>query len=69
MRFEDRFTEQTINVLELAQTAATELGHANVGTEHILLGIVRDGASVAAQVLSDEGLDEKLIYALIVKSV
>jgi len=69
MRFDHRFTEQAINVLELAQTAASELGHVNIGSEHILLGIVRDGRNAAAQVLYDEGLDEKLIYALIVKNV
>ena len=69
MRFEDRFTEHAKNVLDLAQTAASELGHVNIGSEHIILGIVRDGNGAAAQVLFDEGLDEKLMYALVVKNV
>ena len=69
MRFEDRFTEHAKNILEQAQTAAAELGHANIGSEHILLGIVRDGTSAAAYVLLDEGLDEKLIYALVIKNI
>ena len=68
MRFEDRFTERARNVLELAQNAASDLGHANVGSEHILLGLVRDGGGAAAKVLFDEGLDDKLIYALVVKN-
>jgi hypothetical protein len=35
MRFEDRFTERAKSVLDLAQAAATELGHGYDGSEHI----------------------------------
>ena len=66
--FEDEFSERAKNVLELAKSAASELGHTSVGSEHILLGIVRDGGDTAAKILLDEGLDEKLIYALILKN-
>ena len=69
MRFEDRFTENAKKVLDLAQTAATEMGHANVGSEHILLGLAQDGGAAAAKVMLESGLDDKLIYDLIVKNV
>ena len=69
MRFEDRFTENAKNVLDLAQAAATEMGHTNVGSEHILLGLAQDGGGAAAKVMLDSGLDEKIIYDLIIKNI
>lgn len=39
----DRFTERAKTAIEKAQEAAAELGHSYVGTEHILLGILREG--------------------------
>lgn len=38
-----RFTERAQKVLALAQEEAIRLGHKNIGTEHILLGLVREG--------------------------
>ena len=43
-------------VVEYSVASATELGHADVGTEHLLLGIAREGMSVAGQVLTTFGL-------------
>ena len=40
---EDRFTERAKTALNLAQEAAVELGHGYVGSEHILLGLSREG--------------------------
>ncbi|SDM12417.1 Clp protease N-terminal domain-containing protein, partial [Arthrobacter sp. ok362] len=51
------FTQRAKKVLELALREALGLGHARVGTEHILLGIIRDGEGVAAQVLVKLGAD------------
>ena len=69
MRFEDRFTERAKNAFELAQNAASELGHNYVGSEHILLGLSREGGGVAAKILREAGLESQLIFDLIVKNV
>ena len=69
MRFEDRFTERAKSVLDLAQAAATELGHGYVGSEHILLGLSREGGGVAAKVLRESGLDNRIILDLIDKNI
>lgn len=46
-----RFTERAQKVLALAQEEALRLGHNNIGTEHILLGLVREGEGIAAKAL------------------
>ncbi|CAN2255550.1 ATP-dependent protease ATP-binding subunit ClpC [Bacillus vallismortis] len=51
-----RFTERAQKVLALAQEEALRLGHNNIGTEHILLGLVREGEGIAAKALEALGL-------------
>jgi ATP-dependent Clp protease ATP-binding subunit ClpA len=51
------FTPRVNKVLELASREALQLGHNYIGTEHILLGLVREGEGVAAQVLVKLGAD------------
>jgi ATP-dependent Clp protease ATP-binding subunit ClpA len=51
------FTPRAKKVLELAFRESTQLGHNYIGTEHILLGLVREGSGVAAQVLVKLGAD------------
>jgi hypothetical protein len=51
------FTPRAKKVLELALREALQLGHNYIGTEHILLGLVREGEGVAAQVLVGMGAD------------
>ncbi|MFJ5625184.1 ATP-dependent protease ATP-binding subunit ClpC [Peribacillus loiseleuriae] len=51
-----RFTERAQKVLALAQEEAIRLGHNNIGTEHILLGLVREGEGIAAKALYALGL-------------
>ncbi|MFJ5966098.1 MULTISPECIES: ATP-dependent protease ATP-binding subunit ClpC [unclassified Bacillus (in: firmicutes)] len=51
-----RFTERAQKVLALAQEEAIRLGHKNIGTEHILLGLVREGEGIAAKALEALGL-------------
>src|SRR4249919_3839513 len=51
------FTPRAKNVLELSLREALQLGHNYIGTEHILLGLIRDGEGVAAQVLVKLGAD------------
>jgi ATP-dependent Clp protease ATP-binding subunit ClpA len=51
------FTPRAKKVLELALREALQLGHNYIGTEHILLGLLREGEGVAAQVLVKLGAD------------
>lgn len=51
------FTPRAKTVLELALREALQLGHKYIGTEHILLGLIREGEGVAAQVLVKLGAD------------
>ena len=51
------FTPRAKRVLELSQRESDQLGHHSIGTEHILLGLVREGDGVAAQVLVKLGAD------------
>ena len=51
------FTPRSKRVLELAFDEARRLGHAYIGTEHLLLGLIREGEGVAAQVLHNLGAD------------
>ena len=51
------FTPRAKKVLELSQREAVQLGHNYIGTEHILLGLIREGDGVAAQVLVKLGAD------------
>lgn len=46
-----RFTERSNKVLTMAQEEAVRLGHQNIGTEHILLGLVKEGEGIAAKAL------------------
>jgi Clp amino terminal domain, pathogenicity island component len=52
----DRFTERTRDALALAQDEAKALGHDYIGTEHLLLGILREGEGVAARILRERGM-------------
>ena len=52
------FTPRAKKVLELSLREALQLGHNYIGTEHILLGLIREGQGVAAQVLVKLGADQ-----------
>ena len=51
------FTPRAKKVLELSLREALQLGHNYIGTEHILLGLIREGEGVAAQVMQKLGAD------------
>src|SRR5438445_2880654 len=53
----DKFTERARKVLQLAQEEAQRFNHNYIGTEHLLLGLVREGEGVAAKVLANLGVD------------
>jgi len=72
MRFGDNFTgftTRSIKVFELAQEAAVELGHKEIGSEHILYGLTVEDGGVAARILNSAGLQSRLIFDLIIKLV
>jgi ATP-dependent Clp protease ATP-binding subunit ClpA len=52
----ERFTEQARRVVQLAQDEARTLGHDHVGTEHVLLGLLREADSLAARALGSVGV-------------
>lgn len=51
------FTPRTKRVLEISFKEARTMGHSYIGTEHLLLGIVKEGESVAVRILADLGID------------
>ena len=53
----DKFTERAKKVLVYAQDEATRFNHNYIGTEHLLLGLVREGEGIAAQVLKNLGVE------------
>ncbi len=63
--FNDRFTAKAKNALQAAQDSARELGHNYIGSEHLLIGLLREGSGVAANALSETGItEENIINAL-----
>ncbi|KAI8529278.1 hypothetical protein RHMOL_Rhmol12G0213300 [Rhododendron molle] len=55
----ERFTEKAIKVIMLAQEETKRLGHNNVGTEQLLLGLIGEGTGIAAKVLKSMGINLK----------
>ncbi len=53
----NKFTERAKKVLVFAQDEATRFNHNYIGTEHLLLGLVREGEGIAAQVLTNLGVE------------
>jgi len=56
-----RFTEKAERAITLAQESAMQLGHNYVGTEHLLLGLVKEGSGIAARVLQGQGVTQEKI--------
>ena len=53
----DKFTDRARKVLTLAQDEAQRFNHNYIGTEHLLLGLVREGEGVAARVLENMNVE------------
>jgi len=53
-----RFTEKAEKAITHSQESAMQLGHNYVGTEHLLLGLVREGTGIASRVLQSQGVTE-----------
>ncbi len=65
----DKFTEKAQKVLIFAQEEALSLKHNYIGTEHILLGLIKEGEGVAAQVLKSKGVDLESVRESIIDAV
>ena len=65
---ENKFTPTAEEALQLAQEAAGELGHGYMGTEHLLLGLMREDEGIAHTVLEEAGLTDDLLTEMIRKS-
>ncbi|MBN1991495.1 MAG: ATP-dependent Clp protease ATP-binding subunit [Anaerolineae bacterium] len=65
----DRFTKRARRVLTLAQEEAQRLNHNYIGTEHLLLGLVREENGVAVRVLRDLGVDPRQIRERVERTV
>ncbi|MFO6451901.1 MULTISPECIES: ATP-dependent Clp protease ATP-binding subunit [unclassified Aeromicrobium] len=63
------FTPRAKKVLELSLREALQLGHTYIGTEHILLGLIREGEGVAAQVLVKLGADLNRVRQQVIQLV
>ena len=61
------FTPRAKKVLELSLREALQLGHDYIGTEHILLGLIREGEGVAARVLVSLGADLNLVRQQVIQ--
>jgi ATP-dependent Clp protease ATP-binding subunit ClpC len=61
----ERFTQRARRVLSLAQEEAERLQHNYIGTEHLLLGLMREDGGVAGRVLRDLGLDPRRVEELV----
>ena len=66
---ENRFSPRAQRALELAEQSASELGHSYIGTEHMLLGLLREEEGIAHRVLVEQGLSENMVRQIIVSSV
>ena len=63
------FTPRAKKVLELSLREALQLGHNYIGTEHLLLGLIREGGGVAAQVLEKLGADVPKVRHTVIQSI
>src|SRR5947209_13207182 len=65
----ERFTDRARKVMQLANQEAQRLNHEYIGTEHILLGLVKEGSGVAANVLKNLDIDLRKIRVEVEKLV
>ncbi len=63
--FGDRFTSKAKTAIRLAQESAAELGHNYLGSEHILLGLLKEGSGVANSVLQEAGVTEEAVLRVL----
>ena len=69
MMNENKFTPRAEEALRLSQESAEELGHGYVGSEHLLLGLLREEEGLAHRVLTEYGLTDEMILSVLRRSV
>ncbi|KAB1441048.1 ATP-dependent Clp protease ATP-binding subunit [Candidatus Galacturonibacter soehngenii] len=62
---QDKYTQKAKNALDLAKRTAKQLKHGYIGTEHILVGLLKESTGVAAQVLYNSNIEEDSLLDLI----
>ncbi len=65
----NKYTQRAERAFRLSHEAAAELGHSHVGSEHILMGLLREGSGVAAKALSTAGISAEKVKGIIVESI
>jgi ATP-dependent Clp protease ATP-binding subunit ClpA len=65
----ERFTERARRVVVLAQEEATDLNHSYIGTEHLLLGLMRDADGIAAQALQELEIGQDAVRARVIEII
>ena len=65
MRGSDRFTQRASTAINKAHDAAMRMGHSYVGTEHLLLGIMREGDGLGARILMSDGITEAALTRMV----
>ncbi len=65
----NRFTQRAQNALKLAYQSAEEMGHSYVGSEHMLIGLIREGDGIAARALKQAGIDENSLKEAVLSAV
>ncbi|MDY3746936.1 MAG: ATP-dependent Clp protease ATP-binding subunit [Lachnospiraceae bacterium] len=60
-----KFTESAARAISNAADAAGELGHNYIGTEHILIGLLREREGIASKVLTEHGIEEEKVLDLV----
>jgi ATP-dependent Clp protease ATP-binding subunit ClpA len=63
------FTPRAKKVLELSLREALALRHGYIGTEHLLLGLVREGEGIAATILADRGATPQRVRSLVIRAL
>ena len=66
---ENKFTPRAEEALRLAQEAAEDMGHGYVGSEHLLLGLLREEEGIAHRVLEENGLTDEMVCDILHRSV
>ena len=66
---EKDFMPDALRALELSQEAAGELGHSYVGSEHLLMGLMREQDGLAHEVLTEAGLTDELVTEIVRSTV
>ena len=66
---EKRFSPRAQRALELAQKSASEMRHGYIGSEHLLLGLLREEEGIARRVLTEQGLSEAMVRQILQTSI